>query len=350
MDRIRTAFENLFTPTPVNGMTPWLLSPQSFVVYLFIAAITVLSPIYLRNLQLATLTAPLVFSSSDIIQLVNKSRGAAGLPPLKTSVVLDQVAVDKAADMLANRYFAHISPQAKTPWDFLSARNYRYAAAGENLALDYSTAQEAHDGFMNSASHRANILGRAYTELGVAVTQGDFEGRPAILVVQFFGRPRAATQAIARANASESAPPKPAPLTRPAPIVQATSASAIPSLRTSSIGTAPTSRAAIEASAGAETTSVATAATQTARRMRLARTKLIGIAEPLAQSAAAGVLALIGVALAFLAFRTGKITQPVAIRTLLVLVVFGYILAAPTGDIPVAEITPAAFSAPPSGV
>jgi hypothetical protein len=43
---------------------------------------------------------------------------------------------------------------------------------------------------MASEGHRANILNKNYTEIGVAVGQGNFEGKSIWMSVQHFGTPR----------------------------------------------------------------------------------------------------------------------------------------------------------------
>jgi len=45
------------------------------------------------------------------------------------------------------------------------------------------------DAWMNSPGHRANILDSHYTQIGVAVREGTFEGQETWLAVQVFGRP-----------------------------------------------------------------------------------------------------------------------------------------------------------------
>lgn len=199
MDRVA----KIFVPNNETGQVPLVLSRLAFVIYFVFAFLMIISPVVIREGQLALLSSPGGFSSSEVINLVNASRSQAGLPPLKANEILSEVAREKAQDMLTKQYFAHTSPQNKTPWSFLRENNYVYVAAGENLAIDFPTAEEAHQSLLGSPSHRENILNKAYTEIGVAVVQGIFDNHPSILVVQFFGKPKTTAPATSVTSASE---------------------------------------------------------------------------------------------------------------------------------------------------
>ncbi len=182
--------KDFLVPTESNQYLPHSLSPATFVVYFVLTIALILSPAYVRQLQLATLENTPSFTGEEVVRLVNASRTALNLPALKINPTLIDAANDKGSDIFAKQYFAHVSPENKTPWDFLRGKNYTYTLAGENLAMDYPTANEAHIGFMASPTHRANILNPLYTEVGVAVIQGTFNGQSSILVVEYFGRPK----------------------------------------------------------------------------------------------------------------------------------------------------------------
>lgn len=123
----------------------------------------------------------------NIIDLANYEREKSGLKPLFFNANLLQVAESKARDMLANNYFAHTSPQGKVPWFWFENSGYDYKYAGENLAMGFSEAGKTHQAWMNSATHRQNILNAHYQEIGVAVVRGTVNNRNAIVVVQEFG-------------------------------------------------------------------------------------------------------------------------------------------------------------------
>lgn len=124
---------------------------------------------------------------NTVVTLTNKDRTDAGLPALTINKKLSDAAYAKALDMLANNYFAHVSPSGKTPWSWMDAENYNYIYAGENLAINFKTPQETETAWMNSPSHRENIMSKNYTEVGIAEAQGVLNGQPAIVVVEMFG-------------------------------------------------------------------------------------------------------------------------------------------------------------------
>jgi hypothetical protein len=127
----------------------------------------------------------------NIINLTNESRKQFSLSALTENQLLNKAAQAKADDMLAKGYFAHNSPDGKTPWDFIVATGYSYLQAGENLAVNFSEAEDVETAWMNSPGHKANILNKNFQEIGIGVAQGIYQGHNAIFVVQEFGDPAA---------------------------------------------------------------------------------------------------------------------------------------------------------------
>src|SRR4029078_3041745 len=119
----------------------------------------------------------------------NTSRNSYGLSTLTYNDELAKAAQTKANDMLAKGYFAHNTPDGKTPWDFIQAQHYNYIMAGENLAVNFTEAENVEDAWMNSPGHKANILNKNCEEIGIGISQGNFQGHNAIFVVQMFGTP-----------------------------------------------------------------------------------------------------------------------------------------------------------------
>lgn len=160
-------------------------------------------------------------TSANIISLSNSQRSAAGLGALGYNALLERAAYNKAADMLANGYWAHTSPSGLTPWSIISGVGYSYQSAGENLAKGYSTSEGVVTGWMNSPGHRANVLG-GYTQTGVAVVAGTLNGQATTLVVAFYATPVALVPpapAPKPAPVAAAAPaPAPAPAPKPAPV------------------------------------------------------------------------------------------------------------------------------------
>ena len=122
-----------------------------------------------------------------VIELTNASRMEAGESALTVNSKLSQAAEAKASDMVANNYFSHTSPAGKTPWNWIQKENYDYIYAGENLAMDFFSAEKMEEAWMASPTHRANILNQNNHDLGTAVKEGIINGRETILSVVMFG-------------------------------------------------------------------------------------------------------------------------------------------------------------------
>lgn len=103
----------------------------------------------------------------EVIRLVNVERAKAGLPALKTDWELARVAEHKSLDMKNKGYFSHNSPTYGSPFDMIKAYGISYRSAGENIAQGQRSAQQVVTAWMNSSGHRANILNKNYTHIGV---------------------------------------------------------------------------------------------------------------------------------------------------------------------------------------
>lgn len=189
---------HLFHPRRSNNHRPHLLHAESLFVIVAIAITFVGVLTALTNTWSAATGHVLGFATEILVEQVvtqtNAKRQALGLPALQTSSVLEQAAQLKATDMFTNQYWSHTSPQGKQPWDFIRTAGYDYQAAGENLARDFMSTSEMIDAWMNSPTHRVNIVNPRYQAIGVAVVNGTLNGTETTLVVQLFGRPRAAAQ------------------------------------------------------------------------------------------------------------------------------------------------------------
>ena len=124
-----------------------------------------------------------------LIELANTDRGMNHVTPLTVDPVLTAVAQAKANDMAAKGYFAHTSPDGHDPWYWFTLEGYSFTYAGENLAVDFSDSATVEEAWMNSPEHRANLLNPHYTQVGIAIAAGTYEGHPTTFVVQEFGTP-----------------------------------------------------------------------------------------------------------------------------------------------------------------
>jgi len=178
-----------FIPQERNNHRALILKPSFLGIFI---------AIYLLNQSiLSSLTALkpgiLGYSSEITVNKVfsqtNTERQKMNLPPLRYNAVLSESAAKKAEDMFANNYWAHNSPAGKTPCDFFKSVNYQYSIAGENLAKDFYDTDSLTKAWMNSPTHRDNIVNSKYQEIGIAVVNGVLNGVKTTLVVQHFATP-----------------------------------------------------------------------------------------------------------------------------------------------------------------
>lgn len=132
-----------------------------------------------------------------VVSETNAARVAEGLPKLSINEKLSGAAQLKVDDMFARQYFEHTAPDGKGPGDLADAVEYGYIVIGENLALgNFENDAVLVQAWMDSPGHRANILNSKYTEIGVAVGRGMYEGVEVWFAVQEFGTPESSCATI----------------------------------------------------------------------------------------------------------------------------------------------------------
>ena len=194
--RVKKFFHALFVPHAHNQYRPHAARGKgTFIVVALIVAMH-LAYSYAAYGTFNILSASSDINVSELLEQTNDNRQRYGLAGLTQSDALTQAAQLKAQDMLANQYWAHTSPSGVTPWKWLSDVGYTYSVAGENLAKNYPDARSAVDAWMNSETHRANILNSRYSEVGFAVADGDIAGEYSVVVVALYARPASADQPV----------------------------------------------------------------------------------------------------------------------------------------------------------
>lgn len=163
-------------------------------------------------LRAAPTTVSGSLTQAGVIAWTNRQRhDNGGLPPLAEDAKLDAAAKAKRDDLFAKQYFEHVSPSGVGPGDLATREGYDYVVIGENLALgDFKDDQALVQAWMDSPGHRANILNTGYTQIGVSVGQGMYEGHRTWIAVQEFGKPKSACPSIddalhAKIDADEAA-------------------------------------------------------------------------------------------------------------------------------------------------
>jgi hypothetical protein len=180
---------NYFIPHEGNDYRPHLLQRGAMAMMLILVMLSFL----VANFQ------SILWQSSDwlvgavlpavVVDLTNTERAELSLATLTRSPVLDAAANLKAQDMAKYSYFSHDSPSGVTPWYWFKEAGYPFVHAGENLAVYFSDSSAVVDAWMNSPTHRANIVGNQYREIGVGTARGTYEGFDTVFVVQMFGTP-----------------------------------------------------------------------------------------------------------------------------------------------------------------
>ena len=124
-----------------------------------------------------------------LIELANGDRAGSNLSPLRINPVLVLAAELKAQDMAEQGYFAHTSPEGKTPWYWIEQTGYKYQYAGENLAVNFRDSEDVTEAWLQSPTHQANIVKGNYTEMGTGVARGMYQGKNTVFVAQVYASP-----------------------------------------------------------------------------------------------------------------------------------------------------------------
>lgn len=189
VNKVLNKIKNHFVPNKNNEHVPHVLKHRSLNLIMLLVIV----------LELSFLVQYfVVFNKTNFLALVlpdalvtqtNEKRLENNTNTLTVNPLLQKAAELKALDMANKGYFAHNTPDGKTPWYFLDQVDYNYKYAGENLAVNFTESRDVTLAWMNSPGHRANIVKKEYTEIGIATAEGFYEGHKATFVVQFFGTP-----------------------------------------------------------------------------------------------------------------------------------------------------------------
>jgi len=176
----------LFLPQEKNNQKAKSLHLSSLLVFLFLvivfqSTLTLIDRFKPGVLGFASNVAP-----QALLDLTNQERALNNLPPLKLNRLLSEAAQQKAATMFSYGCWSHNCNQ-KDPWWFFKNVGYDYSYAGENLARDFGESGNVVKAWMDSPTHRDNILNSHYDEIGFAVVNGVLNGEETTLVVQLFG-------------------------------------------------------------------------------------------------------------------------------------------------------------------
>lgn len=117
-----------------------------------------------------------------LLELINAERKKHNLNDLKIDKELQNIAILKANDLVNNNYFSHTSKTYGSPFDMLKQYNITYKTASENIAGNPNI-DAALSSWLNSESHKKNILSNDYNYTGLAIVDSIAYGN---IIVQFF--------------------------------------------------------------------------------------------------------------------------------------------------------------------
>ena len=233
MSKFSTWFQKHFIPHEGNNHNPHFLRHNSVMIFLLIIIVVQLG--FLAQVFLVFDKTKFLASvlPGVLTTLTNKEREEINLPALTPNELLNRAAQMKAEDMASRGYFAHTSPDGKSPWYWLGEVGYSYQSAGENLAVNFFESKDVSDAWMDSPTHKANIVKPNYTEIGIGVANGVYEGRHTVFVAQFFGTPftytskpvettptpKTTTAPIVKTTPAPKPTPTPKPAPKPAPVI-----------------------------------------------------------------------------------------------------------------------------------
>ena len=163
------------THTVVRGDTMWKLATQYQIGTSEIIAANPQFPnpnlIYPGDKVYIPKSSDTIPTEDEVIRLVNEERQKAGLSPVTKNWEVSRIGRIKSQDMIDNNYFAHNSPIYGTPFQMLKSFGISYRYAGENIAKGQTSPKAVMNAWMNSSGHKANILNKNYTQIGVGLAK-----------------------------------------------------------------------------------------------------------------------------------------------------------------------------------
>lgn len=184
---MKNFFHHLFLPRHSNNFRAKILHSSVITVLIISLFSGSIGVSFLKKNHPEILGISYSITLQELLQETNQKRLENGVAPLKLDESLNQAAEGKAHHMMVNHYWAHFAPDGTTPWVFIKDAGYEYTYAGENLAKGFTNSSDIVIAWMNSPSHRENLLSQKYSDIGFAILEGNLEDEDTVLVVQMFG-------------------------------------------------------------------------------------------------------------------------------------------------------------------
>lgn len=168
------------------------------MVTLVLVGLWMVKPHVIKSSPNGVLAVATKVSNAGLLQETNEQRLANNTSALTLNYQLSAAAQAKAQDMVNRNYWSHDTPDGSAPWAFIINHGYQYQKAGENLAHGFDNDSETVLGWMNSPSHRNNLLDESYTEVGFGIANSNnfTKTGPTTVIVAMYGRPITAAPVV----------------------------------------------------------------------------------------------------------------------------------------------------------
>jgi hypothetical protein len=186
---MKQTIKKVFYPHPQTNPRPYFWHPIS-ITFFVLVIVLISGSLFLKNTDINEKSLLGDIKSGVLVAFTNNERKEIGVPELIENKILNQAATLKAQDMASKGYFAHYAPDGTSPWFWFTKAGYEYQKAGENLAVNFDDSKTVVNAWMNSPTHKANIVKDGYAEIGIGIAEGKYKGKKATFVVQLFASPK----------------------------------------------------------------------------------------------------------------------------------------------------------------
>ena len=107
--------------------------------------------------------------AEQVVELVNQERTKAGLSAVTLDHTIASAALVRAKEIETS--FSHTRPNGSKFSTALTEQGVTFKGAGENIAWGQKSPEAVIQAWMNSEGHRANILNKNFTKIGVGYYQ-----------------------------------------------------------------------------------------------------------------------------------------------------------------------------------
>ncbi len=126
----------------------------------------ILTLIFIFSFSLTSFSS-VIKEKNEIIKMVNSVRAENNLFPLINDKRLNILADKKAKIMADENNLSHTAGGYKSFSDIVKEGGIEYLAVGENIARNWKTPEEVMKAWLSSKGHRANILSKKFTNIGI---------------------------------------------------------------------------------------------------------------------------------------------------------------------------------------